>query len=198
MSTQAKKPRRPTAPRRIYQLHVKLAYLEPTVWRRLWVPDTLTLEKLHRVIQLVMGWRNAHLHEFSFGERRYSLPNPMWPSMDEDTQDERLFDLATVLSEDTTGFVYTYDFGDDWQHLIKVEARLEPDEKNRRPLCVDGANACPPDDVGGVPGYAGFLQAIRDPSHPEHLEMWEWHGGPFDPAAFDPNAVNAALHKLRP
>ncbi len=74
---------------------------------------------------------------------------------------------------------------------------LEPGAKNTRPLCIAGANACPPEDVGVPPGFSDFLQAIVDPMHPEHLAMWEWNGGFFDPAGFDFNAVNAAMQKLR-
>lgn len=195
MST-SKKTRRAVTPQRIYQLHLELEYLEPTIWRRLWVPDTLTLEKLDRVIQTAMGWKNTHLHAFTIGQVRYAIPDPDWPSSTE-TRDERLWSLAAVLADAEREFNYTYDFGDDWRHRIRVEAVLEPNDKNRRPLCVAGANACPPEDVGGPPGYSDFLQAITDPVHPQHMDMWEWNGGPFDPAGFDLNAVNAAMRKLR-
>lgn len=195
MST-LKKPRRSSTPQRVYQLHVELEYLEPAIWRRLWVPDTLTLDKLDRVIQTSMGWKNAHLHTFTVGQVRYAASDPDWSSRIE-TRDERLCDLAAVLADGTGEFIYTYDFGDDWRHRIRVEATLEPGEKNRRPLCVAGANACPPEDVGGPPGYSDFLQAITDPVHPQHLDMWKWNGGPFDPAGFDLNGVNAAMRKLR-
>ena len=64
-------------------------------------------------------------------------------------------------------------------------------------MCLAGQNACPPEDVGGGSGYMSFLEAIRDPMHEEHIAMWRWHGGPFDPAGFDVNAANAAIRKLR-
>ncbi|MES2186307.1 MAG: plasmid pRiA4b ORF-3 family protein [Pseudomonadota bacterium] len=195
MST-PKRPSRSRAPKNVYQLHVQLEYLEPAIWRRLWVPDTLMLDRLDRVIQTAMGWKNAHLHAFDVGSMRYAIPDPEWTSTVE-TRDERLWDLAAVLAEGTSDFVYTYDFGDDWRHRIKVEAVLQPNEKNRLSLCVAGANACPPEDVGGLPGYSDFLLAIVDPLHPEHVDMWQWNGGPFDPNGFDLNAVNAAMRKLR-
>jgi hypothetical protein len=191
-----KNAKRSSAVQRVYQLHIQLEYLEPAIWRRLWVPDTVTLDKLDRIIQTAMGWKNAHMHAFTVGAVRYAIPDPDWPSRVE-TRDERVFDLAAVLADGTTEFIYTYDFGDDWRHRIQVEAAMEPGEKNSRPLCVAGANACPPEDVGGPPGYSDFLQAIVDPVHPEHLAMWGWNGGPFDPAGFDLNAVNAAMRKLR-
>lgn len=195
MST-LKKPRRPSTFQRVYQLHVELEYLEPAVWRRLWVTDTLTLDKLDRVIQTAMDWQDAYLHAVTVGQVRYAAPDPEWSSMIE-SRDERLWDLAMVLADHTREFFYTYDFGDDWRHSISVEAVLEPSEKNRRPLCVEGANACPPEDVGGPPGYGDFLHAITDAMHPQHQEMWEWNDGPFDPPGFDLNAVNADMRKLR-
>ena len=191
-----KNAKRSAAVQRVYQLHIQLEYLEPAIWRRLWVPDTVTLDKLDRIIQTAMGWKNTHMHAFAVGEVRYAIPDPDWPSRI-GTRDERVFDLGAVLADGTTEFIYTYDFGDDWRHRIQVEAVMEPGAKNTRPLCVAGANACPPEDVGGPPGYSDFLQAIVDPVHPEHLAMWEWNGGPFDPAGFDLNAVNAGMRKLR-
>ena len=130
------------------------------------------------------------------GQVGYAAPDPDWSSRIE-TRDERLWDPAAVLADGTGEFIYTYDFGDDWRHHIRVEATLEPSEKNRRPLCAAGTNACTPEDLGGLPGCSDFLQAITDPVHPQHLDMWKWNGGPFDPEGFDLNGVNAAMRKLR-
>jgi len=94
-------------------------------------------------------------------------------------------------------FEYTYDLGDDWRHTVTVEKVLRPDETNVQPVCLGGQNACPPEDVGSSSGYMDFVQAMRDPTHEEHVAMWRWYGGPFDPAAFDVNAANAAIRKLR-
>ena len=88
-------------------------------------------------------------------------------------------------------FLYEYDFGDGWSHKVKLEKVLdeaEPDE--HYPRCVDGENACPPEDVGGVWGYADLLEAINDPDHPQHEDMLEWHGE-FDPTEFNPKTVSA-------
>lgn len=182
-------------PPSVYQLHVELEYIRPAIWRRLWVPGKLSLAKLDQVIQVAMGWMNSHLHAFDIGDVRYTRPSPDWP--DEDERDERRFDLAGALADGTTEFVYTYDFGDDWRHHVRVEAILAPDEKNSRATCIAGANACPPEDVGGPPGYEEFLQVMADPNDPEHRHTWDWYGGPFDAAAFDLNAVNARLRQLR-
>jgi hypothetical protein len=67
----------------------------------------------------------------------------------------------------------------------------------QQPMCMAGANACPPEDVGGSPGYEMFQQAMADPRHPEHAHYWSWVGGPFDPSAFDMNLANQRIRKLR-
>ncbi len=167
------------------------------MWRRLWVPDTLTLAKLDRIIQTAMGWTNSHLHEFLVDAKRYGIPDGE-EAYDTPTLDDRRHKVGAVLGETISGFSYTYDFGDDWRHTVTIENRLLPDDSfNTWPVCIAGQNACPPEDVGGVGGYAEFLEAIADPSHDEHAAMWQWGGGPFDATGFDVNATNAALRRLR-
>ena len=188
--------RRP-APQRIYQLLVRLADLEPAIWRRLWVPDTLTLAKLDRVIQAAMGWSNSHLHDFRIGGRRYGIRNDEW-DLDGDLLEDKRFRIADVLGSEVGEFEYVYDFGDDWRHMVKIEQLLQPlKAMNTWPMCLAGANACPPEDVGGTPGYMEFLHAMSDPAHDEHGSMWRWWGGPFDPNGFDINAANLAIRRLR-
>ena len=196
MMSPAKKPSRRTEPQRIYQLLVALDEIQPTIWRRLWVADTLTLAKLDRVIQAAMGWTNSHLHEFKIAGRRYGIPDDEWPD-DNPPSDDRRSHIGAVLDDSVSEFTYLYDFGDHWQHTVKVEKLLKPNEINRSPTCLAGQNACPPEDVGGIRGYMEFLEAVRDPTHDEHIAMWCWSGGPFDPAGFDVNGTNAAIRKLR-
>ena len=195
MMSTAKKPRR-AEPQRIYQLHVALDEIQPTIWRRLWVADTLTLAKLDRVIQAAMGWTNSHLHEFKIAGKRYGIPDEEWPD-DNPPSDDRRSHVGSVLDDSVNEFSYLYDFGDHWQHTVKVEKLLKPNEINTWPTCLAGQNACPPEDVGGIGGYMEFLEAVRDPTHEEHIAMWRWSGGPFHPASFDVNATNAAIRKLR-
>jgi hypothetical protein len=194
----AKKPPRKVKPKVIYQLRVALERIEPSIWRRLWIADTLTLAKLNRVIQTAMGWTNSHLHEFTINGLRYGMPDDEWASEGDETMlDDRRHTIGALLGIEVPRFAYLYDFGDHWQHTVAVEQLMSPNELNTRPTCLDGQNACPPEDVGGVGGYIEFLEAIRDPTHEEHVAMWEWGGGPFDSTGFDRNAVNAALRKLR-
>ncbi|MDB5827937.1 MAG: Plasmid pRiA4b ORF-3-like protein, partial [Variovorax sp.] len=111
--------------------------------------------------------------------------------------DETPVRLGKVLPDEIHEFTYLYDFGDHWQHSVKVESRMLPNEINLWPTCLAGRNACPPEDVGGTAGYMEFLGAITDPTHEEHIAMWRWAGGPFDRQGFDVNAINLALRNLK-
>lgn len=92
--------------------------------------------------------------------------------------------------------VYEYDFGDGWEHQILLEKLLPFDDAQALPICVKGKRACPPEDCGGIFGYADLLRTLADPTDPEHQEMLEWLGGPLDPEAFDIDDTNQALTAL--
>lgn len=180
------------------QLRIELRWVKPLVWRRVLVPETITLAKLHSVLQWTMGWTNSHLHEFEIARRRYGVPDPEWELGGEPLTDERRVRLQPLLEAGLRRFTYLYDFGDSWEHVVKVEDLLPPDPDSAPILCTAGENACPPEDVGGEPGYIEFLAALADPMHEEHENMRSWIGYPFDPAAFDLNAVNRALARIKP
>ena len=191
------KPSRRIEPQRVYQLRLELLFIQPIIWRTILVPETLTLPKLDRVIQAAMGWSNSHLHAWRIDGRRYGVPDPEW-NMPGELLDERKFTVGSVLGDHIDEFVYDYDFGDGWEHRVAIVKRLAADpERNTWPMCIAGANACPPEDVGGPPGYLDFVQAMHDPTHQDHLQMWRWNGGPFDPSAFSLNDANRAIRKLR-
>jgi len=178
----------------IYQLKITLKESRPPIWRRFQVRSDVTLAKLHRIIQEVMGWFDGHLHQFIVGRIYYGVPDPDDLS---ETRDERKVRLDQILSVPGRKIVYEYDFGDGWEREIVLEKILSPDPKTRYPRCLDGARACPPEDCGGIYGYADFLEAIRNPEHEEHEEMLEWIGGEFDPEEFDLEAVNQSLKSIR-
>ncbi len=178
----------------LYQIKVTLRGTSPPVWRRLIVPADTRLSKLHQILQVAMGWTDSHLHQFEVGRRVIGVPSPDdWRPV----EDERKVKLSEVATAARSRFRYQYDFGDSWEHDILVEKVLPPDPAVPAPACIGGRRACPPEDVGGVWGYGTFLEAIQDPSHPEHEERLEWIGDGFDPEAFDPAEVNAALRRLR-
>ncbi len=86
-------------------------------------------------------------------------------------------------------FIYKYDYGDGWTHLIEYEGECQKQAGAKYPLCIGGERACPPEDVGGTPGYERFIKAITTPHHPERKELLEWVGGKYDPDKFDPEKV---------
>lgn len=193
----ARKPPGRPGPKCIYQLRIELQHIEPRIWRTILVPDTITLAKLDRVVQAAMGWTNSHLHDWHIEGKRYGAPNPEWDN-EGDMLDDRKVTVGGVLGEHVPEFLYQYDFGDGWEHRIGVEKRLAPKpDYNTWPMCIAGANACPPEDVGGPPGYMDFVQAIRDHAHEEHQNLWQWNAGPFDPSAFSINDANRAIRRLR-
>jgi len=178
--------------RQIYVLKITLADVSPPVWRRVAVPAAYTLDRVHRVIQLAMGWQQCHLHSFDIGGVQYGQPDP-----DDvlDVRDELEARLDSVAGKDDR-FGYVYDFGDWWEHQVAVEEVIAADPAERYPTCLAGAGACPPEDVGGVYGYEQLRAALADPRHPEHAEMAEWLGRDFDPEEFDAARVTALLRRM--
>lgn len=176
----------------VYQLKIALKGVKPEIWRRIQVRGNTTMARLHRIIQVVMGWADYHLHEFTVDGVRYGIPDPDFGT---DVKDDRRFKLSQLVSHPTERFLYEYDFGDCWEHQIVVEEVTAPLLGVRYPVCLGGKRACSPEDVGGIWGYAEFLQAIRHPRHPGHERMLEWVGGEFDPEAFDLDQVNRRLKR---
>ncbi len=185
-------------PRQIYQIKVTLLGTRPPIWRRLLVPSSLTLAQLHDVLQAAMGWTDSHLHEFHIDGWRYGVSDP----------DERLFDepgcinekkvrLHEVLGGAGAKAVYTYDFGDSWEHRIAVEKTLPLEPGFAGPVCTGGKLNCPPDDCGGIGGFYDFLEAIQNPAHEQHEELLDWIGGGFDPEWFSLDEVNRRMPKFR-
>ena len=94
--------------------------------------------------------------------------------------------------------MYEYDFGDGWEHLIVLEDSFEADPSEPLPVCIGGERACPPEDVGGIPGYIDFLRSLKDPNDGQHQENLNWIGGYFDPAAFNLHGTNVLLGRAFP
>lgn len=185
-------------PAKVYQLKVTLMESDPPIWRRLSVAGDMALGRLDRVIQTAMGWTNSHLHTFTAGGVLYSDPSPEWEIP---VKDERRVRLDRIVSEEGEAFVYEYDLGDSWRQQVLVEEVRVASDDTAGPVCLSGACACPPEDCGGVQGYYQTLEILRDPRHEEYQDRKTWIEsmtcGPFDPAAFDIEVVNAALRALR-
>jgi hypothetical protein len=181
-------------------LHVVLLGSEPPIWRRLQVPGDASLDWLHAVLQVAIGWTNSHLHQFMVGEDCYSDTRHHSAEFEGDPEilEERKFTLRQIAPQEQDAFGYEYDFGDSWEHAIMVDKILPPNAAAATmALCLDGARACPPDDCGGVGGYECLLKILKNRKHPEHKPMKEWLGRPFDAEAFDLSKTNLWLKKLK-
>ena len=126
----------------IYQIKITLRYFEPAVWRRLLVKANTRLGELHDILQVVMGWEDAHLHGFRIGRDAYGEPDPEFPS---DIKNERNVRLDKIASAGSS-FIYDYDFGDSWEHELKIEKVLPAEPGAHYPVCLDGQRTCPPED----------------------------------------------------
>jgi hypothetical protein len=182
----------------IYVFRISLLYITPQIWRSFQVPGSYSLADLHEVIQDVMGWDAYHAHSFQIGGNLYG-------PVEEDSawfESEQFEEAEVVLDQlglkEKQKFQYTYDFGDSWLHQLTVTKILPAsgasEEDLRSPRCLGGKRACPPEDCGGESGYADILEALEDPNRKKHRELLDWLG-PYDPEAFDMDAVNEILRK---
>jgi hypothetical protein len=183
------------APTKVFQLKITLLDSKPAIWRRVLVTDNLTLYQLHQVIQISMGWTNSHLHLFDVDGGLYSLPEFELDDWNEPVSNERRVRLTALNWKAKKQIRYDYDFGDCWRHEVVLEKLRPIEEGIRYPKCIDGARACPPEDVGGLPGYDYFLEALNDPINEDHESMLMWVGGSFNPEFFSIDEVNAKLWK---
>jgi hypothetical protein len=184
----------------VYQLKITLPGIEPPIWRRIQA-ENCSLDMLHHYIQDAMGWTNSHLHHFQIGKQLYGDPTLMADNFEDmDYRDSTQTKLSDILPRagKQFRFMYEYDFGDSWQHEILFEGRVKAKPGQEYPICQDGHRACPPEDVGGIWGYADFLEAIGDPDHDQHQEMKEWVGGKFDPEEFSPAMATLRMQSRAP
>ena len=189
---------RPAKTDLLFQFKITLLDIKPAIWRRIQVPDC-TLADLHEYIQASFGWENYHLHQFEIDGLHYSQPAPDGDDFGMDFEDETDVLLSKLLpkSAKRIRWIYEYDFGDGWRHEVLFEGVPPIDPKAKAPLCLEGERACPPEDCGGPPGYADYLEAIADPEHEQHEEMMEWRG-PFDPSVFDAKKATKEMRKVKP
>lgn len=187
-------PRQSATAQTVYQLKITLKDAKPPIWRRVQVLNTTTLQPLHQIIQQAMGWTDSHLHQFTIQGVEYGQPMPEYEF---NVRNEAKVKLNQVVTGEKFKFLYTYDMGDSWDHEILVEKILPREVHQHYPICLTGKRVCPPEDCGGVWGYAEFVAAIQDPNHPEHEDMLEWIGGHFDPNEFDLDDVNEQLRAIR-
>ena len=164
----------------IARLRIILNDVDPQPMRQIEVPLKIRLDRLHEVIQAAMGWTDTHLYEFRAGGAEWGEPDP--DGFYDGPLPAKKTTLQKVIEETGARTIqYVYDFGDDWDHAIRVEKVSEAIPGLSYPRLLKASGACPPEDVGGPYGYEAFRLAIADPEHERHEEMAELVGGPFDP-----------------
>jgi hypothetical protein len=179
----------------VLQLKISLRDLRPPVWRRLEVPASMTLERLHTVLQIAFGWTDSHLHRYEASSAAGVGSHHGGRVLEGPALRRTRLDRLAAAPGDR--LLYVYDFGDDWEHLIEIEKRRPADPRQRYPRCTGGRRAGPPEDCGGVPGFAALCDALADPAHPDHADTVAWAPPGYDPAHFDRSRVDAALARLR-
>lgn len=181
----------------IYQIKVTLKGTRPPIWRRFQVAGDISLRRLHRTLQMVMGWEDSHMYRFEIDGTKYGEPDPFSTPFPLNMANSRTTRLSRVIGGEGARLTYEYDFGDSWGHDLLVEKVLPAAPGKHQPVCLAGRRACPPEDCGGIVGYADLLRIINGPKDDQYEEMMEWLGGQFDPEVFDLGAVNNALRRRR-
>lgn len=179
----------------IVRIRITLDDMQPAIWRRVELPTSNSLKTLHLVIQAVMLFENYHLFRFDVGEASYGIPlDDDW--MDPPTRDAANIRLGKLVERGVTTFIYTYDFGDDWRHSVEIEGVFPADSETDYPRFVDGERSAPPEDVGGLPRFEQFLDAVAKPRHQSRKSLLEWYGRPFDPTDISPDEIRTRMAKL--
>ncbi|MDR1035165.1 MAG: plasmid pRiA4b ORF-3 family protein [Deltaproteobacteria bacterium] len=189
------------APRKVpfYSFRIELRGIRPKIWRYFYVPSNITLARFHRAIQDVMGWMDCHLYSFTIYGEEYYFSGDGDPNMllgENSNEELAKIKLNRLGLSKGSQFLYLYDMGDSWEHVIKLlDTDYVPKSPGQMYGCFKGARACPPEDCGGVWGYRELLENLADPDRGEDEETMEWTGYFDDPEDFDIELINRMLNR---
>ena len=178
--------------RKMFQVKIVLKGSKPPIWRRILLPNDTSLDKLHEIIQITMGWTDTHLHQFTCNDDYYCIPDDEFIT---EAKDERGVKLSKFLKREKDHILYEYDFGDDWLHEVILE-KVMPFTGKSKIYCLKGVGACPPEDCGGIPGYYHMLEVLSNENNPEYEEILEWLGEEFDANYFPLAETNEILANM--
>ncbi len=188
----------PIFKRQAVVIHVRMRLENFQVWRRLIVPTDISFYSFHEILQVAFGWTNSHLHEFEIVSPKDENKSIALLVHDEETfeygyETPMFWDTEVRLSDYLLDFrsIYTYDYGDNWQHEVVVEDVLQDYDKPFA-VCLAGEGERPPEDVGGEGGYEEFKKAMADDNHPEHDSFKEWISTQWG-IEFDLDRINLRL-----
>ena len=172
----------------ILKLRITIPDIEPEIWREIVVENDITFKKLHEIIQLSFGWTNSHLYNFDVSGILFSIPDKEFGNNDLDAKNK----ITEFLIEQGQKALYTYDFGDYWEHEIEIVDVLKKEKEIQYPKCLDGKRNGPPEDCGGIPGYEDVIDALTNKDKSEYEDLLEWLGD-YDPETFDIDEINKAI-----
>lgn len=179
----------------LYQFKVTLENISPAIWRQILVPESYSFWDLHTAIQDAMGWLDCHLHNFETTNPVTGAKELIGIPPDETFEDGinelpgwNLY-IKDYFSKNNPSMVYTYDYGDGWEHQIEFEGILFKKPDVKYPICIAGERSCPPENCGGPYGYDSLLKILKNRKHPEYKSMKEWIGKDFKSEEFDPKKV---------
>lgn len=179
----------------IARLKITLDDVEPAVLRRMDVPLSITLDRLHQTIQAAMGWTSSHLYDFHVDGISWGIPDP--EAGGKDVLSARKTRLGDVVEDvGCRELTYLYDFGDGWEHTVKIERIGDAEPETAYPRLIAASGRCPPEDIGGPWGYAELLAALRDPAHERRSDFKYFVESGFDPDIEDANALAKAVAAL--
>ena len=179
----------------VVRVRIDLKGADPQVRRRVDMPVSASLDSLHHVIQAVMDWEYAHMHEFVIAKQRFCDPEFLEYDYTSNVLSTYESDLADIIKRGIKKLTYTYDFGDNWQHEINLGRVRDSKEGEEFPTLVSASGRCPPEDCGGVYGYWRLLDVLSDPSHEDYEEMNEWYGD-LDPEDPDEPGIRDRLQRF--
>jgi hypothetical protein len=180
----------------IARLKITLDDVEPPVLRRIEVPFAIRLDRLHAVLQAALGWTNSHLWEIRARDTGWGPRDPDGGFGDGPLDASKATLIEVIEDMGVKSLKYLYDFGDGWEHTVRIERVVEAEPGALYPRLMEATGRCPPEDIGGPPGYAEFLEAIADPDHERHDEIVEFYDADFDPHAIDFDAIDAEITRL--
>ena len=177
------------------QFRISVKGVKPEIWRKLLVSSDITLEKLHTVLQVLMGWKNHHLYAFVINQKRYSPPNE---DGGDDAGKSNLIQtkLSGISEKSLEAITYEYDFVDGWEIELQNETRSDDLQQNQPAQCIEGSRHGPAEDSGGSRGYMEKARIYGNPQHRRYLEIRKLIGPDFDPEAFDLRQTNEILKEI--
>lgn len=178
----------------IAPLMITLDSVEPAVARRIEVPYDIRLDRLHLTLQAAFGWTNSHLWEIRARDIGWGIPYPDWPDGPLNAKKATLWGIIEDTEVKTLN--YLYDFGDGWEHTIRIKPFIDADPQTKYPILTDASGRCPPEDVGGPWLYEERLEVMANPDHEDYEELIGWWPEDFDPADAPVEDLKAAVAKL--